>query len=218
VPLARALHPVTHWVSFVDHNPVKYNDPSGHMVDEGDGGGCTDKIDCSVKKVKINKPATKTPTPTINPICNGGPTNGCATATAFKATESAKACKTGFSCIVAPTPTFTPAPTPTLIGQNQVDNIINIGAEVAEYCFGRPGPGPSCTTDFAIPLVQVGGPSVAPLLIPFIALDPGVATAHLLSDIPKPSTQGIVTGIGYTGAVIPIAGIPTILALLMFFP
>ena len=33
--------------AFVNNNPVRYNDPTGHQVDEGKGGGCTDETDCT---------------------------------------------------------------------------------------------------------------------------------------------------------------------------
>ncbi|HEY3310752.1 MAG TPA: RHS repeat-associated core domain-containing protein [Anaerolineales bacterium] len=47
------------------NNPVRYTDPSGHMADEGDGGGCTNKIDCSgFTKFDFNK--------TIKNITPGG--------------------------------------------------------------------------------------------------------------------------------------------------
>jgi RHS repeat-associated protein len=98
---------------YARYNPLKYSDPSGHMAWEGDGGGCTNKTNCNNKTIKINNSPISTPKPRINSICNGGPTNGCATATAFNATVVTNSCNTGLSCIVAPTSTHIPEPTPT---------------------------------------------------------------------------------------------------------
>jgi len=32
--------------AYVNNNPVRYNDPTGHMIDQGDEGGCTTEFDC----------------------------------------------------------------------------------------------------------------------------------------------------------------------------
>ncbi len=41
--------------AFVNNNPVRYNDPTGHMIDEGEGGGGRDISGRSTKKVIESK-------------------------------------------------------------------------------------------------------------------------------------------------------------------
>jgi RHS repeat-associated protein len=47
VPLASQGTQAWDRYAFVNNNPVRYNDPTGHMIDQGDDGGCTDESDCT---------------------------------------------------------------------------------------------------------------------------------------------------------------------------
>ena len=33
--------------AYVNNNPVRYTDPTGHMMDDGEGGGCSDSMYCT---------------------------------------------------------------------------------------------------------------------------------------------------------------------------
>jgi len=46
--------------AYVNNNPVRYNDPTGHMIDQGDDGGCTNPVNGRC-------PTTSTSTTTIGP-------------------------------------------------------------------------------------------------------------------------------------------------------
>jgi RHS repeat-associated protein len=49
--------------AFVNNNPVRYNDPTGHMIDQGENGNCTSDADCSTSLDTYTLAGIKTVTP-----------------------------------------------------------------------------------------------------------------------------------------------------------
>jgi hypothetical protein len=151
--------------SYVRNNPLRYNDPTGHMADYGgnEGGGGCNSILCfptppsnppsggniTGTPISTSTPAstpTTTPTSTPTPPCTD-PTNNCLTNVAGQATSLAYQSPT-----VTPTATLYGAPTP--FGQNAVNTVV-------AYCFG----GPDLSN--AMPcgeMVDMGAQALAPFL------------------------------------------------------
>ncbi len=92
--------------AFVNNNPVRYNDPTGHMMDEGEGGGCSNPVNGRCPAPQPTKPPTaasgskspyrSTATATINPTLSSW----------FTRTPTPRT-------ILVPGPTSTPTITPT---------------------------------------------------------------------------------------------------------
>ncbi len=59
--------------AYVNNNPVKYNDPSGHMAWEGDSGGCNDVMKC----IKEKQDAAIAEQKTHDRKCAAGYANHC---------------------------------------------------------------------------------------------------------------------------------------------
>jgi len=117
--------------AYANNNPVRYNDPTGHSVTQGDGGSSN----CTYANNYCDSGTPPAPTATPTPTCIPGPSNCSATqAAAPTATATPTAtpgCPVGQTCIGNPQPTSTPNPTTTPMFYNEVN-------AVSDYCFGAP--------------------------------------------------------------------------------
>jgi RHS repeat-associated protein len=127
--------------SYSVNNPINFNDPSGHMVDQCGDFGCGSEsgifnsaftpnaipTSAAVIKPAPTATATKTPIPCGSVVSNncGTATAVHATATVVQATKASNQCRNGEAvCIVQQN---TPVPTTTPIFYNEVNSVVDSG-------------------------------------------------------------------------------------------
>jgi RHS repeat-associated protein len=155
--------------SYVTNNPLRYTDPTGHMMTVDDGGGC---FVCShTTQPRYTPTRTHRPTPTPTPPCTS-PTNNCATGIAGQATfiagqstMLASQCQNNLMTCMGPagtaTLTATPSRTPRPLSQviatefnNQLDQVDafapGIGQAVPPTCMINAKYGDPCAAIRAV--------------------------------------------------------------------
>jgi hypothetical protein len=205
--------------SYVNNNPLRYTDPTGHMMDQGDmggGSGCSDPKYCRGGKLKspeelkrireqnLRKRNGNPPFATVTPV----PTS---TATPSYSTLPGQQCSSGNPCLNNFVPSATPSPT-----SNPYNVLATAGAELditantavvggIRYCTGNPEPSCGQTAEKAYPPLSPWG----------TVFDAGVGTKHIIDDASyRPPTQFEETASTVAfGISIPTSLIP----LLIFF-
>ena len=126
--------------SYVANRPVNFSDPTGHMMDDGNDGGCVSILDCKTKKTPTptstrgaNPPYRSTPTPTMNPTLSSFLT----TSPTGTIPTLGPAYVQGPTATATATPTGAPSVTPTHIpistlNPDHASQGVQIGQTVAE--------------------------------------------------------------------------------------